>query len=706
MIPLVFQQPWMLLLLLVVLPLAGVLRHARRRRRVVLEEMGTGELPPFASWRDWSRLAALVLMVVALARPGFDPQRHSVSQSGRDVVFVLDVSRSMLAEDASPNRLEAAKNGIRDALDAFSTERVGLVIYAGSSNILCPLTYDYNFVRYMLDQATTRAVDFGGTILLSAVEKSIDSVLMEGRGGMHDLVVLTDGEEHGAQNERVAELLEENGVGLLLVGIGDPSAGSRIPVTDAEGKRTYVKYQGDFVTTRLKDKELGELVRGIDQASYQSVGASSFDLAGLYLDYVAEKPVSGASGDDTYVTYREAGFPLMILALILLIVGEGRIIPKGAKNELAAAATLVLLSGSILTSPAHATEPWIREHFSTALKHQEEGRYGEALDTFALLVEEGGTDLMDNGQIATMAFNEGLCYLAQAEAQAGQEPQAALGLAMQARRRFLTARRMKPDFERAGQRLDPVARMIVSYQEQIAEEEQRQQEIQEKMEELIEMFQALQEAQTELRSEVPARPIQASGPATEPVATPESAAADSVRFNSDQLDLIENAKTISTFMADLDQAMMPEGVDIDQLPVSILHEPRQLMGEAIEAQGRAAELLRQWSSWPDARFQQQITIDKIQEILDLLASDQSEDWDEGDWEDWEEDWDDMEFSDSEGGMNASMEGQGDLAAGAEMQALPVPNYSVEDILMEEQGSLQFRQQQRAAANEGKVEKDW
>ena len=706
MIPLVFQQPWMLLLLLVVLPLAGVLRHARRRRRVVLEEMGTGELPPFASWRDWSRLAALVLMVVALARPGFDPQRHSVSQSGRDVVFVLDVSRSMLAEDASPNRLEAAKNGIRDALDAFSTERVGLVIYAGSSNILCPLTYDYNFVRYMLDQATTRAVDFGGTILLSAVEKSIDSVLMEGRGGMHDLVVLTDGEEHGAQNERVAELLEENGVGLLLVGIGDPSAGSRIPVTDAEGKRTYVKYQGDFVTTRLKDKELGELVRGIDQASYQSVGASSFDLAGLYLDYVAEKPVSGASGDDTYVTYREAGFPLMILAMILLIVGEGRIIPKGAKNELAAAATLVFLSGLILTSPAHATEPWIREHFSTALKHQEEGRYGEALDTFALLVEEGGTDLMDNGQIATMAFNEGLCYLAQAEAQAGQEPQAALGLAMQARRRFLTARRMKPDFERAGQRLDPVARMIVSYQEQIAEEEQRQQEIQEKMEELIEMFQALQEAQTELRSEVPARPIQASGPATEPVATPESAAADSVRFNSDQLDLIENAKTISTFMADLDQAMMPEGVDIDQLPVSILHEPRQLMGEAIEAQGRAAELLRQWSSWPDARFQQQITIDKIQEILDLLASDQSEDWDEGDWEDWEEDWDDMEFSDSEGGMNASMEGQGDLAAGAEMQALPVPNYSVEDILMEEQGSLQFRQQQRAAANEGKVEKDW
>jgi hypothetical protein len=226
------------------------------------------------------------------------------------------------------------------------------------------------------------------------------------------------------------------------------------------------------------------------------------------------------------------------------------------------------------------------------------------------------------------------------------------------------------------------------------------------MQQLIEMLQALHDSQSELRSEVPARPQQSRGPSTEPDTSPESAAADSVRFNSDQQDLNAVAHTIRDFMAELDKAMTPEGVDMEQLPVTILHEPRQLMDEAVAAQERAAELLRQWASWPDARVQQQIALDKIQAILDLLASDQSEDWDEGDWEDWEEDWDDMEYSDSEGGMNASMEGQGDLAAGAEMQSLPVPNYSVEDILMEESGSLQFRQQQRAAANEGRVEKDW
>ncbi|MBP83542.1 MAG: VWA domain-containing protein [Verrucomicrobiales bacterium] len=704
MIPFVFQQPWMLLLLLAVISLGGILRYARRRRRIVLEEMGTGKPPPYTKWRDLARLTSLTLMVIAAAKPGFDPQRNNVSQSGRDVVFVLDVSRSMLAEDASPNRLNAAKNGVRDVLDALSTERVGLVIYAGNSNILCPLTYDYNFVRYMLDQATTRAVDFGGTILLSAVEKSIDNVLLDGREGMHDLIVLTDGEEHGAENERVKELLEENGVGLLLVGVGDPSAGSRIPITDEEGRGTYVKYEGDFVTTRLKDKELRELVRGIDNAAYQSVGASSFDLAGLYLEYVAEKPASGGSGDQTYVTYREAGFPLMILALLLLIIAEGRVIPKITINKTASAR--VVLLGFFLMVSTYATELGVEARLNDALTHQKAGRYSEALESFALIVEEGGSRLMNNKQLATIAFNEGLCYLAQAESQASQEPKAALGLVMQARSRFLNARRMKPDFDRAGQRLDPVAQMIVDYQKKITEEEQRQQEIEEKMQALIEMLQALLESQTELRSDVPSRPQQPRGPSTQSLDSPENAAVKSTHFTSDQLHLIETANNVRVFMGQLDQAMTPKGIDIEQLPVSILHEPLQLIAEAIEAQNRAAEQLRQWTSWPDARLQQQIAIDKIKSILDLLASDQSEDWDEGDWEDWEEDWDDMEFSDSEGGMNASMDGQGDLAAGAEMQALPLPNYSVEDILMEEQGSLQFRQQQRAVANKGKVEKDW
>ena len=198
----VIQWPWMLCLLFALVPLAGLFARARTKRAGLRVKMGL-EAVKGERGRDVLRVLALVLLVIAMARPGYAPERRSVSQSGRDVVFAIDVSRSMLAEDAHPSRLEAAKQGVRDALEGFGTERAGLVIYAGSATILCPLTYDYDFVRYMLDQVNPRAVDFGGTTVLSAVEKAVDNVFSEERSGMQDLVVLTDDEDHVPDGVRV-----------------------------------------------------------------------------------------------------------------------------------------------------------------------------------------------------------------------------------------------------------------------------------------------------------------------------------------------------------------------------------------------------------------------------------------------------------------------------------------------------------------------
>ena len=124
------------------------------------------------------------------------------------------------------------------------------------------------------------------------------------------------------------------------------------------------------------------------------------------------------------------------------------------------------------------------------------------------------------------------------------------------------------------------------------------------------------------------------------------------------------------------------------------------------AQGAAVDALTEWSTWELARAKQQEAAEKIQEILDLLAGDNEGESEEGDWEDYEEDWDMEDYEEGEEGTPSSMDMTGDLAAGGEMQPLPLPNYSVEDVLMEEQGNMQFRQQERAKANAGKVEKDW
>ncbi|MDP4694709.1 MAG: VWA domain-containing protein, partial [Opitutales bacterium] len=176
----VFQWPLVLVLLVLTIPLFWLLAHARKRRRELIEAMSGGH-NTHRKLRDVLRFAAFVLLILALAKPGYAPIAEATSRTGRDIVFAIDVSQSMLARDALPSRLEVAKQGVRDALQTLSNERVGLIVYAGSASSLCPLTYDYDFVRFMLDQANTRTVDFGGTTVQAAVEKAVDQVFLEGR---------------------------------------------------------------------------------------------------------------------------------------------------------------------------------------------------------------------------------------------------------------------------------------------------------------------------------------------------------------------------------------------------------------------------------------------------------------------------------------------------------------------------------------------
>ena len=127
----IFQWTWVLPLLFFALPLWWLLAYASRRRAELIRVMGGG-LNTHRKLRDTLRITAFVLLVLALARPGYAPEKLSISRTGRDVVFAIDVSQSMLAEDVMPSRLAVAKQAVRDALNVFSNERVSLVVYAGS----------------------------------------------------------------------------------------------------------------------------------------------------------------------------------------------------------------------------------------------------------------------------------------------------------------------------------------------------------------------------------------------------------------------------------------------------------------------------------------------------------------------------------------------------------------------------------------------
>ena len=225
-------------------------------------------------WKQVMILAALCLTVLALARPAWNPVAREVSRKGRDVVFVLDVSRSMLADDLQPNRLERAKIAIGDCLDVLEGDRVALVVFAGTAMVRCPLTVDYGFFRMMLADVEPRSVGRGGTKIGDALRLVMKEVFDNQEKQFKDVVLITDGEDQDSFAVQAAEALGKASVRLLAVGLGDEVNGTPILVTGEDGSRDFIKNKGEVVRNKL-DGEVDESlqVHQDDAFPWQTVGS-------------------------------------------------------------------------------------------------------------------------------------------------------------------------------------------------------------------------------------------------------------------------------------------------------------------------------------------------------------------------------------------------------------------------------------------------
>ena len=704
----IFQWTWVLPLLFFALPLWWLLAYASRRRAELIRVMGGG-LNTHRKLRDTLRITAFVLLVLALARPGYAPEKLSISRTGRDVVFAIDVSQSMLAEDVMPSRLAVAKQAVRDALNVFSNERVSLVVYAGSATILCPLTYDYDFVRYMLDQTHTRSADFGGTTLQSAVEKVVDQVLMKNRAGVQDLVLITDGGDHGSQMGKVTQLLQEHSVDLLLLGIGNPHEGAPIPIEDVDGVRTLLRADKAIIYTKLDDAMLRALATQSSNADYVAVGNKAFDFGQIYIEYVADREVSSSISGDGVVVYREASLFFVIPALLLLLLSEC----WGVNRLRLGQACMFLVLLCVVPKGAEAATPELQAQFTAASMLYADGSYMEAEATFTEVAYYGNEATMTRSELAAVQLNRGLCLLQLSRAESDSSSELGLNYAQQAQLAFLAAKRYVPKFARAGVRLESTAIWVSELQLRIAAEAEETNAMEAQMEQLLEWLQALLEAQQNLRKKVAESDVsrrQAKGaknaPPLMPIESSSEARLNAPFFVRSQHTLQSEAERIYLEMQQLDTIMsLPE---IEGMPSveSLFVEPLQLMEKVPVTMEHAAGLLGSWSSWPAGRSEQQIAEQLIEEILSLLSNHSSDESEGDEWDEMDEEGEYEYSDDMDASMMSSMLMEGDFAAGGEMQALPVPNYSAEDILMEEQGNLQFRQQQRAKANAGQVEKDY
>jgi Ca-activated chloride channel family protein len=317
--------------------IAFFLWAGRRRREALAAFVAAALLPAVAPDVDPRRrllravmlTAAVLLLVVALAGPRWGFRWEEVRREGIDLIVAVDTSRSMLATDVKPDRLARAKLAVQDLLTQLHGDRIGLVAFAGTAFLQCPLTLDYGAFAQSLQAVEVGLIPKGGTALTAAIDTSLGA--FEGRQGKHQaLLLITDGEDHEGKVKEAAARAAERGVKIYTVGIGT-SEGELIP---DESGRFLKDRKGQVVKSRLDETGLQEIAVETGGVYLHGTG-TSLGLAELYRDYIdpMEKRELGSQLERRFEHRFQV--PLAVaLALLLLepLVGERRL-PAGAARR-------------------------------------------------------------------------------------------------------------------------------------------------------------------------------------------------------------------------------------------------------------------------------------------------------------------------------------------------------------------------------------
>lgn len=273
------QAQYLFLILLIPLffLVQGILMKLRRKR---MERFGDVELvsklmPSYSKSKAWVRLVMFSIgfffFVIGLSRPQIGAKLKEHETKGAEIMIVLDVSNSMLAQDYSPNRLERAKLAISRLADKLRDDRIGLIVFAGSSFVQLPITTDYVSAKMFLGSITTESVSVQGTAIGEALNTAMRSFSAQSEKS-RAIIVITDGENHEDNPVAVARQAAELGVRVFTIGVGSPE-GKPIPM---DGELLKDK-DGNIVVTRLDEKVLQEVAQA-GNGVYVRAGNSEFGL--------------------------------------------------------------------------------------------------------------------------------------------------------------------------------------------------------------------------------------------------------------------------------------------------------------------------------------------------------------------------------------------------------------------------------------------
>lgn len=358
-----------------------LLQRRERQLRRIMDETALAALLPSGRMRRHRRrlgywLAALTLGIVALARPQWGEKWLEVRHMGLDILVVLDTSNSMRAEDIRPNRLDRAKLGLRDLTRHLRGDRVGLIPFAGTSYLYCPLTSDYAAFLMMLNDVQPGIIPRGGTASEQALRLALhtfdDSLLAD-----RVILLITDGEDHEGNPLNLIHDLRRRNIRVFAVGVGTPE-GDLIPMTDERGGQMFLRDRvGNIVRTRLQEDMLERLAARTG-GMYVRATPGDFGLDLIYEQGIA--PLQRELMESEMLLVHEERFAWFLTAALLLLCIEcltSRTLQPTRKKS-----AVVTVGLCILIMPGVTMAGTARQSMELGLRLLEDGKFEAAAEAF------------------------------------------------------------------------------------------------------------------------------------------------------------------------------------------------------------------------------------------------------------------------------------------------------------------------------------
>lgn len=260
---------------------------------------------------------AYILLVFSLARPQIGSKLEKVKRKGVDIMILMDVSNSMLAEDIQPNRLDRAKQSVSKLIDRLDSDRIGIVVFAGKAFTQLPITTDFGAAKMFLETINPNLVDAQGTAIGKALELGVQSFNKDKKNGKA-IIIITDGENHEDDAIEQAKAVAKEDIIVFTVGMGSPE-GAPIPIYRNTNIKDYKKDKdGNTVITQLNENMLQQIAAA-GRGKYFRASNSNLWQKGLFVEI--NKMESSEIESNIFSDYEDR-FQFFVGVALLFLIAE------------------------------------------------------------------------------------------------------------------------------------------------------------------------------------------------------------------------------------------------------------------------------------------------------------------------------------------------------------------------------------------------